>query len=593
MTGFVSNSILEQIRSTSDIVEIIEEYVPLKKSGKNFLGLCPFHSEKTPSFSVSPEKQIYHCFGCGEGGNVFSFLMKFSNFSFPEAVTHLGKRYGIAVPTEVHGSMGKYLYSSEANKKEKYFTLNWLAAEYFHQNLFKGCGKSAQDYLQKRNISSDTIKKFQIGYANKDWDLLLKHFRKKNVNFKDLKKIGLVILRESGTGCYDRFRDRIIFPIIGLDNKIRGFGGRDISHNEKIPKYINSPESFIYNKSEILFGYNIAKESIRKKGFVIIVEGYFDLISLYQHGFENVLATCGTALTTKQAGLIKRYTNNVLLLFDSDESGHKAATRGFEVLLEYGLNIKVVDLPENTDPDTFINQFGLAQLNEKINKSELFIEYLANKIVGKVNLNSLEEKLRGLSTLMPYLAKIKNSIERSEYIRKISELFQVSQQSLQYQLKKKCETKKTKIDSKIEMKIEKKVSDWSERNLVRLIILHPENIEKVKRKIDSDHFTDNILKEAVEFIFGMNIPKEHLSPQKIVELIPIEKVRKIVTELLMETIEFDKPDKVLEDCIQSIFKKAKQKDVENLIKQRIEAVNSKKVAEFQKLDKDLKDLQGV
>ncbi len=593
MTGFVSNSIVEQIRSTSDIVEIIEEHVPLKKSGKNFLGLCPFHSEKTPSFSVSSEKQIYHCFGCGEGGNVFSFLMKFNNFSFPEAVTEIGKRYGITVPTRFDGSSGKSLYSSQADKKEKYYALNRIAAEYFHQNLFKGYGKSAQDYLHKRNISSDTIKKFQVGYAAKGWDFLLTHFRNKNVDFKDLEKIGLVILKESGTGHYDRFRDRIIFPIIGLDAKIRGFGGRDISQNEKTPKYINSPESVIYNKSETLFGFNIAKESIRKNGFVVIVEGYFDLISLYQHGFENVLATCGTALTSKHAGLIKRYTNNVILLFDSDEAGHKAAARGFDILLEYGLNVKAVDLPENTDPDTFINRFGLAQLSEKINKSELFIEYLANKIVGKVNLNSLEEKLRGLSTILPYLAKIKNSIELSEYIRKISELFQVSQQSLQDQLKKKRETKKTKIDPKIEVKIKKKVPDWSERNLVRLIILHPENIEKVKKKIDSDYFSDSILKEVIEFIFGMNISKEQLSPQEFVELIPIENIRKIVTELLMETIEFDNPDKVLEDCIQSIFKKAKQKDVENLIKQRIEAVNSKKVAEFQKLDKDLKDLQGV
>lgn len=593
MTGFVSNDIVEQIRSTSDIVEVIEEHVPLKKSGKNYIGLCPFHSEKTPSFSVSPEKQIYHCFGCGEGGNVFSFLIKFSNFSFPEAVTQVGKRYGITVSTQAHGYKGESQHNSQAYKKEKYFTLNKLAAEFFCQNLFKKSGKSAQDYLQKRNISSDTIKRFQVGYADNDWDSLFTHFRKRNADLRELEKIGLIKSKESGKGHYDCFRGRIIFPIIGLDDKIRGFGGRDISLNEKAPKYINSSESVIYNKSEILFGFNIAKESIRKNGFVVIVEGYFDLISLYQHGFESVVATCGTALTAKHAGLIRRYTDNVVLLFDSDEAGHKATTRGFEILLEYGLNVKVVDLPENTDPDTFINRFGLAELREKIDKSELFIEYLANKIAGKVNLNSLEEKIRGLNTIVPYLAKIENSIERSEYIRKISELFQVPQQSLQDQLKKKREIKKTKIDSKIESKIEKKVSDWSERNLVRLVILHPENIEKVKIKIDSGHFSDGILKEVIKFIFDMNVSKEQLSPQKIVGLIPIEKGRKAVTELLMEPIEFDNPDKVLEDCIQSIFKKAKQKDVENLIKQRIEAVNSKKVAEFHKLDKDLKDLQGV
>ena len=593
MRGFVSNDIIEQIRSSSDIIEIIQEHVPLKKSGKNFTGLCPFHSEKTPSFSVSPEKQIYHCFGCGEGGNVFSFLMKFCSLSFPEAVTQIGKRYGITVPRQFHGSKGKSLHDSQADKKEKYFALNRLGAEYFHRNLFGERGKTAQNYLHGRNISTDTIKKFFIGYADKEWDSQLMHFRKKNADLKELEIIGLIKLKESQKGHYDWFRDRIIFPIIGLDDKIRGFGGRDISFKEKAPKYINSPESVIYNKGEILFGFNIARESIRKKGFVIIVEGYFDLISLYQHGLENVVAICGTALTPKQAGLIKRYTNNVLILFDSDEAGHKATARGFEVLLEYGLNVKVVDLPENTDPDTFINRFGLAKLSEKINKSELFMEYLANKIVSKVNLNSLEEKLRGLNLIIPYLAKIENSIERSEYIRKISELFQVSQQSLQDQAKKKREIKKGKADSNQAIIIKKNVFDWSERNLVRLIIEHPENIEKVKTKINSNYFSDNGLKEVIKFLFSINLPEKQLSSQKIVELIPPEKGRKIVTELLMETIEFDNSDKALEDCIQSVYKKAKQKEIENLKKQRIEAANFMKVAEFQKLDKDLKDLQEV
>lgn len=593
MKGFVPNDIIEQIRSSSDIVEIIEEHVPLKKSGKNYIGLCPFHAEKTPSFSVSSEKQIYHCFGCGEGGNVFSFLMKFNNLPFPEAAKQLAKRYGIAVPTQAQSRNAGSHHKFQTDKREKYFALNRSAAEYFHQTLLKeNRGKAARDYLHKRNISSDTIKNFFVGYADKNWTSLLIHFQKKNVDLRELEKVGLVKSKESGTGHYDRFRDRIIFPIITHENKICGFGGRDISHDEKAPKYINSPESVTYKKEEILFGFNLVRESIRENGFVVIVEGYFDLLSLYQHGFKNIVATCGTALTDKQARLIRRFTNNVILLFDSDEAGYKATTRGFEVLLEYALNVKVVDLPENTDPDDFINQFGLDQFQEKIKKSSQFIEYLANKIANEINLNSLEERVNGINTILPFLAKIKNSIERSEYLSKLAEIFRVSEKSFLNELRKAIDEKKTNISSNNTAKAQKRSFDWSERNLIRLILLNPENIEKVKTRINSSYFSDTCLKEIIEFIFGLTVPKEQLSPQKIVELIPIDRNREIVTELLMETIEFDNPDKALEDFIQSIIKKAKQKEIENLKKQRIEAVNFMKVAEFQKLDKDLKALQG-
>lgn len=592
MKGFVPNDIIEQIRSSSDIVGIIEEHVPLKRSGKNYIGLCPFHPEKTPSFSVSPEKQIYHCFGCGEGGNVFSFLMKFNNLSFPEAATQLGKRYGITVPARVRGRRGS-IHEIQNDNREKYFGLSRFAAEYFHQNLLKEkCGQAARDYLHSRNISSDTIEKFLVGYADKNWDSLLIYFRKKNADLKELEKTGLIKSKESGTGYYDRFRDRIIFPITTHENKICGFGGRDISLNEKAPKYINSPESVIYNKGNILFGFDLARENIRKNGFVVIVEGYFDLLSLYQRGFKNVVATCGTALTNRQAGLIRRFTDNVILLFDSDEAGYKATTRGFEVLLEYSLKVKVVDLPENTDPDNFINQFGLDQFQEKIKKSSPFIEYLANKLVNKVNLNSLEERVNSANTILPFLAKIKNSVERTEYLSKLAEIFRVSEKSFLEELRKAIEGKKTNIAPNNLAKAQNRSFDWIERNLIRLILLNPENIEKVKIKINSSYFSDTYLKKIIEFLFGLTVPKEQLSPQKIVELFPMERDRKIVTELLMEAIEFDDPDKAMEDLIRSIIKKAKQKEIEDLKKQRLEAANFMKIAEFQKLDKDLKVLQG-
>lgn len=594
MKGFIPNDIIEKIRSSSDIVEVIEEHVLLKKSGKNYIGLCPFHPEKTPSFSVSQEKQIYHCFGCGEGGNSFSFLMKFNSLSFPEAAIQLGKRYGIVVPTHVRDGKLRSHSEFQDDKSEKYFAINRFAAEYFHKNLLKEkCGNAAREYLRSRNISSDTVKKFFLGYADKNWDSLLIYFQKKNFDLKELEKAGLVKSKESGTGYYDRLRDRIIFPIITRENKICGFGGRDISFDEKAPKYINSPGSIIYNKGEILFGFDSARENIRKKGFVIIVEGYFDLVSLCQYGFNNVVATCGTALTNKQAGLIRRFTNNVILLFDSDEAGYKATTRGFEVLLEYSLNVKVIDLPENTDPDDFINQFGLDQFQEKIRKSFPFIEYIANKLKNKINLNSLEERVNCVNTILPFLAKIKNSIERTAYISTLTEIFRVSEKSFLKELRNAIEGKKPNIAPNNLAKTEKRSFDRFECYLIRFILLYPGNIEKVKLQINSNYFSDANLKEIIEFLFELNVPGEQLSPQKIVEIMPGERNRKIVSELLMDAnTEIENTDKALEELISSIIKKAKQKEIESLKKKRLEAANFKKIEEFQRLDKDLKALQG-
>lgn len=598
MNGFIPNEIIEQIRLASEIVEVIGSYVPLKKAGGTFKGICPFHLEKTPSFNVSPEKQIFHCFGCGEGGNVFNFLMKFSNLSFPEAVVQLGEKYGISIPSKTWEKKTGSSQIFPIGQREKYFTLIRKASEYYHQNLVTGKGgKAARDYLQNRNISPNTIKKFFIGYADKNWDSLLSHFLKQKGDLKDLESAGLLKSRKSGTGYYDRFRDRVVFPIFSLDNKICGFGGRALRLDEKTPKYINSPESIIYNKGEILFGLNLAKDSVRKNNFLIIVEGYFDQISLYQHGIENVVASCGTALTKKQAGLIRRYTNNIVLIFDSDEAGNKATTRGFDVLLEYGLNIKVVDLPENTDPDIFINKFGLSKFQGKVKNSLPFIQFIANNIAKKTNLDSLQERIDGLNHILPFLAKIENSIERSEYLAKLAELFRVSDKSLQVELKKAIDKKRGKIAPISPIKTKQPVLDWSECNLIRLMIENPENIEKVKGEINLNDFSNETLKKIAGFLFELKDAKEKLSPQVIVDFISSttdkSKNREIVTKLLIETIEFDNPTTALEDCIQFILKKARRKSVEELKKQRIQAANFMKVIEFKKLDEDLKDLQRL
>lgn len=594
MNGFISDEIVEQIRVTSDIVEIIGEHISLKKSGKNYKGLCPFHQEKTPSFTVSPDKQIFHCFGCSGGGNVFSFLMRFNSLSFPEAVARLGTRYGIAIHSDKRRNNSEFKQAFSQKEREKDYTLNKLAAEYFRNNLIKEkCGKAAREYLNSRNISPDVSRKFFVGYANENWNSLLNYFEKQNADLRVLEKVGLIKSRESKKGYYDRYRGRIIFPIFSFDNKVCGFGGRDITHDGKAPKYINSPDSVIYNKGKILFGLNFAKESIRESGVILIVEGYFDLISLYQHGIKNTVAVCGTALTESQAGLIKRYTNNAILLFDSDQAGLKATYRGFEVLLKHDLNVKVVDFPDKMDPDDFINQYGLAEFQKKTKESLPFIEFLANKIARKIDLNSLEERLSGLNDILPFVAKIENCVERTEYVTKIAEIFRVSDRSLQEELRKAVSKNKkiTVVASNVKPVAKKRSFDWSERNLIRLMILDPGCIERIKAKISSSCFVNTELKEIAEILFCLIIQKDQLSPQKIVELFPSANKREIITELLIETIEFDNPNVVLEDCVKAILKKAKAGEVKNLKKQRIQAASFMKVAEFHQLDKDLKSLQ--
>ena len=374
----IPDHIIDEIRDRTDIVSIISDHVVLKKTGKNFKGLCPFHSEKTSSFSVSPDKRIYHCFGCGTGGNVFKFLMQIQSISFPETLKILAERAGIPLP---HNNSRQ---SSDPKQKERdaLRKLNEAATRYF-QSLLKNPegGLSARNYLASRNFEAEILEKYRIGWATPTWKGLLTNVKKKSsVTQQQLIQSGLIIKKEDSSAVYDRFRGRIIFPIMDLYSNIIGFGGRSINQEDQ-PKYLNSPETLLYQKSETLFGMDHAKQAIRKENQVILVEGYFDQMRAVQHGLEHVVATCGTALTSKQAKILRNHAETAILIFDSDSAGRSAAEKGFDILTEHEMNVKIVILPQGQDPDSFIEEHGAKNFLEKIRNAKPFMESYIDDLV--------------------------------------------------------------------------------------------------------------------------------------------------------------------------------------------------------------------
>ena len=380
MSGFIPEERIEEIRATSDIFEVISGYITLNRSGKNYKGLCPFHHEKTPSFIVSSEKQMFHCFGCGQGGNVFSFLMKYENLSFPEAVLSVAKRYGIQIKLTRDDKSEKFV-----GKKEILYGVNSLANEFFKKTLKETSeGKAALEYLRKRGIEEGSFKDFNIGYALSEWDSLVKYLGRKGYSEEIILESGLAVQRENKSGSYDRFRKRIIFPIFHINGEIIGFGGRNL--DDSLPKYINSPETLIYKKGESLYGLHIAKERIKTDNCCIVMEGYVDVVTAHRFGFKNSLASLGTALTEKQLRLIKSLTGNIIFIYDADRAGINAVLRAWEGVLKTGLCGKVVVLPEGDDPDSFLNSKGTEDFKALINSSKDIGEYIIDRSVEGYNL---------------------------------------------------------------------------------------------------------------------------------------------------------------------------------------------------------------
>ncbi len=559
---YYSDDLIEEVISQNDIVEVISEYVTLKKRGRNFIGLCPFHREKTPSFTVSQDKQIFKCFGCSEGGNVISFIMKIENLEFFDSVELLANR--------AHIDLSKYMTKSSFKKgenqninidrKETLYNLNKEAAKYFHDMLNEELLKTSsvvKEYVKKRKLDSNILTKFGIGFSNEKiplYDYLIQ----KGYSKEDIIYSGIIVETEKGR-LYNRFSNRLIFPIFDIRDRVIGFGGRVL--DDSLPKYVNSPENEIYSKGRHLYSLNFAKK--QKTDSVIIVEGYMDAISLHKNGFSNVVASLGTALTENQARLLKKYTDLVIIGYDQDSAGQDATLRGLDILSDKGLNVKVLKLDREDvkDPDEYINKYGEERFKKCINNSISLVEFKISKYENELKNDDITSKINFLNKSANILAKIENNIERDVYITTVADKYKISRAAIINEIDKILKKNQEKFDFKVNIEdINKKmhmgtnVKKRQEQYIIALILSKDKKIqEKIFSDIKPEYIDDeNVRKVYVTLIELMK--NYDINKIDIISKIKDNNVTKEITDIMYLDVS-DKKEKLLNDII-----KAKKKN---------------------------------
>ncbi|MCX6163839.1 MAG: DNA primase [Ignavibacteriae bacterium] len=513
---------LDEIVQASDIVDVISSYTQVKRRGKAFLALCPFHPDKNPSLNISQQKQVYHCFACGASGNVFTFVMDYDKITFVEAATKLAFRAGI----ELNIRSTAPDVSSEISRL---FEINKSAARFFYDKLQNVSGYEKDfitDYIKKRELKKDILKKFGVGYAEKGWDSLLNHFNEENIfSEEDIEKAGLIIKNEKGK-YYDRFRGRLIFPIFSENDKVVGFGGRKLYEDETGGKYINSPETRIYNKSRILYGLNFARESIRANDYVLLVEGYMDLISLHQAEIQNVVASSGTALTVEQVQLISRYTKNVVMVYDADLAGIKATRRGIELLLEAGLDLTVVTLPEGSDPDSIIREKGKDEFEIHLNNRKSIIEFISRLYEKENKLSSVQDKTEFVKEIIGYISRMPDKIKRAFNIKDIASKYGLYESDLRDELEKAVKVFKKEYfvkssvvlpEKKVFKKQEKKKIEQAEIDLLDILVNGDNKaIEYIENNLDIQFLQDETILKITTALLDEYMNEEKIDVSKII-----------------------------------------------------------------------------
>ncbi|OPY11127.1 DNA primase [Syntrophus buswellii] len=489
MKGVQPGDKVAEIKSRLDIVELISEYVSLKKAGRNFLGLCPFHNEKTPSFTVNREKQMFYCFGCGEKGDIFAFLMRLNNATFPEALKLLADRAGVALPASPFLRGGKH----SPNAREQIIQINHIAAAYFTANLLSPGGKAALSYLKERGLKESTIKEFGLGYASDGWRHLKSHLEQQKVSLKMAAEAGLIVVKEDRPDVqYDRFRHRLMFPVKDVEGRIIAFGGRILGDGE--PKYLNSPESAAYSKGRQLYGLNSSKDAIREKGYGIFVEGYFDLIALWDAGIRNVVATLGTALTRDHVVLIKRYAERAAVLFDSDEAGKKALARSVELFVAAHMDARAVILPEGLDPDDFVRRFGGEALERRVEEAPSIVDYYIDTVIGGGA--TFEERGEAAVRAAAFITGIEDVIDRNLFIKRVSEKLGIDQDILKKEVYGRLSPKRSR-EAPPSRRPEKRAAG-PEVNLIHLMMECPTVVPSVVEANAMNYFLDRELKSIGE-----------------------------------------------------------------------------------------------
>ncbi len=573
----IPDILIDRILEKTDIVEVISRYVPLKKLGRNYKAPCPFHNEKTPSFIVSPDKQIYHCFGCGAGGNVFSFLMKHENLQFPEAVESLAEKCGVVLP---RGALAR---SGDNELANRLYKINELACGFFQESLSKN--GAAKEYIRSRGVGDEYLKKFKIGFAPDSWEALLNFFKKKSIEPAMLEKAGLVIANDKG-GHYDRFRNRLIFPIVDLKDRVLGFGARVLDAG--LPKYLNSPETPIYSKGRNLYGLNFSKEDIKKSGHFLVVEGYLDFIVPYQAGIKNIIATLGTALTVDQIKLLKRYANTAVMVYDPDEAGESASLRNLDLFITEDVNVYIAELPKGFDPDSFIRKFGADEFLKLKKSSKNLFDYKLGKLSGRYNIDTTHGKMNIASEMLPTIARINNAVLKSTLVKRLAEKLSVDEESIKLELKKvksdyggprpiSARGPARDASPRLAPPVSGAVPGQSaEIVLLALIMEDPAIIDRMMKMLSPDEFKDSSAREVLDAILSFHKANKEITPSKLINHLSASSAAAVlVTEAagISETIA-DKT-KALEDCISRI-KKDNLKERMTMIQDAIRLAHSQK-----------------
>lgn len=489
---------ISEVLNASDIVDVISESVILKKAGTNYFGLCPFHSEKTPSFSVNPGKQIFHCFGCSAGGNVLSYLMKYHGISFPEAVKMAARKYNI----EIENATLSPSIKKEFELKEGLFRINQTVMEYYHDFLKESPkADTARIYLKKRGISEEIIGEFRLGYSPEGWDTIVNLFRKHKVSNKTAVHSGLVLERKQKDGFYDRFRNRIMFPIFDINMQTAGFGGRVM--DDGMPKYLNSPETPVYFKSRILYGLHAAKQFCRQEGFVYIVEGYFDFLSLYQHGIKNTVASLGTALTSDHVRMLKGYAARMVLVFDSDTAGISAAKRSIKIFLQEGVDIRILVLPAGNDPDSYVVKHGRDAFIELASNARTVMQFLL-QVSMDTHGSSVEGRIKVLEDMKQHLILIQDSALRSLYVKELAETLHIDEKAVLEKVREHYLDNSASTLNHCKENENDLESDRREEQIISMMLNHPETIPLIKTKEVIKYFYSERLKHLATKILSVD-----------------------------------------------------------------------------------------
>ena len=548
----IPDNIIDSIQEKTDIVEVISRCIPLKKLGKNYKALCPFHHEKTPSFVVSPDKQIYHCFGCGAGGNAFSFVMRYENVEFPEAAETLAKKAGIIIPRKAGERRD---LESLANQL---YRINEMASRFFSASL--AASPAAKEYLKSRGIGDEAIRLFGIGYAPDSWEAALNHFKSNGLSEPLLEKAGLAIKNVDKGSYYDRFRHRIIFPILDLKERVLGFGARvlDVS----LPKYVNSPETYIYSKGKNLYGLSLSKSDIKREGYALVVEGYLDFLIPYQAGVKNMVATLGTALTVDQVKLLKRFANTAIMVYDPDEAGEAASLRNLDIFISEDVNVYIAELPKGYDPDSYIRKFGTKEFTRLVKAAKNLFDYKFDKLSRRFDINSANGKAEIAREMLPTIARIDNAVLKSNLVKKLAESLSVDEESIRTELKKvklDYSEERNYLKSKV---LKRPDSKGAERMILAIILEGPAFIAKAKEQLSPEELKDTSIRDVVKAIFELHENKKEAAPAKLISHMaaageavkPISEAAELA-ELLTEK------ERALEDCIARV----KEDNVKDLL----------------------------